>query len=117
MAKPSWIVDGWGSFELLADRFRLADRILFFDYPLEVHLASARKREEESARGACAYEPPGCRYADIPDLMESTLRRVDAELLPQIREMLSPYPQKVGVLRDFSDIPEAVNGLTAGRVF
>lgn len=108
LTKTSWIIDGWGSMDLLKARFALADLILFFDYPLEVHLASARRREEQSRAGECPTEPPGCRYADIGDLMEETLKRVDSQLLPTIRGMLAEHDAKVIRLTGFEQILPAI---------
>jgi adenylate kinase family enzyme len=104
MGRPDWILDGWGAWELQEERYLLADLIVFIDFPLETHLAWARRREEMSAAGECREEPPGCRYADVHDLMTETLERVDREMLPGLREMLEPHAEKVVHLT----APEAV---------
>jgi hypothetical protein len=108
MQLDEWIVDGWGSWDLMDTRFARADRILFFDYPLDEHLRIARLREEESRLGTCAYEPPGCRYADIGELMEETLRRVDRELLPELRKRFVTMPKKVTTIRALGEIKAAL---------
>lgn len=86
-----WIIDGWGAWDLIAERFERADSIVLVDFPLETHLEWARKRAEQSAQGSLPQEPEGCRYADIPELMEETLRRVDRDFLPKVRLMVAEH--------------------------
>jgi len=99
LAREAWIIDGWGAWELIEVRLDAADEIVLVDFPLEVHLAWAKQRERESAAGALPQEPPGCRYADVPDLMRETLERVDRDFLPRLREMFLARSAKATVLR------------------
>lgn len=104
LTQPAWILDGWGGWDLLEARFAHADLVLLFDYPLNEHLRIARLREQQSKDGDCEYEPPGCRYADIADLMTDTLRRVDRDLLPELRKRLSILGDKVTTIRSLEEI-------------
>ena len=37
LTQPGWIIDGWGSWEILGQRFEAADTILFVDFPIYLH--------------------------------------------------------------------------------
>jgi len=89
LSQENWILDGWGSWDLIDARFEACDTILFVDYPLEIHLALAQKRSEMHRQGQDVAAPPGCAYHEVDDLMEQTLRRVDSALVPILREKVA----------------------------
>ncbi len=51
-AKFLWIIDGWGSFEIIEARFQASDTIIFVDLPLIIHFWWAIKRQIK-----CIYTP------------------------------------------------------------
>ena len=42
---PKWIIDGWGSPEILEQRFEAADTIILVDFHIAVHYWWAAKRQ------------------------------------------------------------------------
>lgn len=104
LSSDSWIIDGWGSWELIEARFAEADLVVLVDFPLETHLAWAAQREEESQMGPLPQEPPGCKYAEIPELMRETLERVDRDYLPRLRELVSGLGSKARILKSPKEI-------------
>lgn len=84
----SWIIDGWGSWELIEARLTACDTILLIDFPLETHLEWATKRSQLSRAGQQPDAPPGCNYHEIDELMDETLRRVDREFMPRLRNLV-----------------------------
>ena len=45
VSKDDWIIDGWGSWESIEQRFAAADTIIFIDHPLRVHYWWLFKRQ------------------------------------------------------------------------
>jgi adenylate kinase family enzyme len=45
LAQPAWIIDGWGGWPALAERFERADTLILVDFPLATHYWWAMKRQ------------------------------------------------------------------------
>ena len=45
LATNRWIIDGWSSWDLIAERFEAADTIIFADYSIHIHYWRAFKRQ------------------------------------------------------------------------
>ncbi|HLK14832.1 MAG TPA: hypothetical protein VKT78_08510 [Fimbriimonadaceae bacterium] len=89
IAGDRWIVDGLGQLWTIEMRLPRAERILFLDFPLEHcrHWAMARQREMATVARSDATE--GCLLEGMDERMMDVLGRVDREMMPRIREMLS----------------------------
>jgi adenylate kinase family enzyme len=37
LSQPAWIIDGWGDWDLIGQRFAAADTIVWEDFPLALH--------------------------------------------------------------------------------
>ena len=98
LKQDRWIIDGWGAWELIDARMELADLIVLVDYPLDEHLALAAKRSDLSRSGVSPDAPPGCAYHEIDELMVETLRRVDKDFMPILREKVAARPSDQEVL-------------------
>ena len=59
IARDRWLIDGYGPWDLIPQRFDRADTIIFVDHPLRVHLWWALKRQVRSLITG-AEGPPGC---------------------------------------------------------
>jgi hypothetical protein len=85
-----WIIDGWGSWEIMRERFTLADCILFVDMPMHRHYIWALRRQLESTLGLRRdWPPPGCRALPITFRLLKHMYRIDKEKMPQLRALLS----------------------------
>ena len=58
LTNDRWIIDGWGPFDIIEERFAAADTIIFVDLPLYVHYWWSIKRQI-----ACLFRP----RADVPE--------------------------------------------------
>lgn len=61
----SWIIDGFGSREVMLDRFEKADKILFVDFPLWRHYFWCLKRQVQSLWSPRTELPEGCNEATL----------------------------------------------------
>ena len=90
LAEPGWIIDGWGSWEHLAERFAMADAIVFVDFPLRTHYWWALKRQVECTLGLRRDWPPkGCKVLPITWRLLQVIRRVHYEHRPRLIALLA----------------------------
>jgi len=99
---PRWVIDGWGSWELMAERFAAADTIVLVDFPLRVHYRWAIKRQLECAVGLRRdWPPPGCAALPITRELLRLMKRVHLEMRPRLVVLLDEpkLREKVVTLR------------------
>lgn len=85
-----WIIDGWGSWELIEARFDAADTIVVVDFPLRMHYWWAMKRQLEAALGRRRDWPPtGCSALPVTRRLLRTMRYVHAELRPRLLALMA----------------------------
>jgi adenylate kinase family enzyme len=87
---PEWVIDGWGSWELIEERFSRADRIVVVDFPLWRHRWWAAKRQLQSAVGLRRdWPPPGCRAMPITRRLWEVMTMVDREMRPRLLALVA----------------------------
>ena len=85
LREPSWIIDGWGSWPLIEQRFMAADTIVIVDFPLRVHYRWALKRQLLAMLGLSRGWPPaGCRAWPVTLELLRVMRRVDRDFRPRL---------------------------------
>jgi adenylate kinase family enzyme len=84
----SWIIDGFGPWESIVNRFRMADVIVFVDFPVWIHFLWAAERQIAAEKGLAIEGPPGCDYRGKMGEMFETLWYVDQNVRPKIIEEL-----------------------------
>lgn len=85
LAQPKWVIDGWGSWELIEQRFVEADTIVIVDFPLRVHYRWALQRQLLAAVGLSKGWPPaGCRALPVTLRLLRVMRYVNRELRPRL---------------------------------
>jgi hypothetical protein len=90
LASSGWVIDGWGSWEILEQRFASADAIVFVDFRLWRHGWWALKRQVEVTLGLRRdWPPPGCKALPITGRLLGVLVRVHREYRPRLVAMLS----------------------------
>ena len=90
LARPAWIIDGWGPWPLIRARFERADVVVVVDFPLQLHVEWALRRQDEVARGERTdWPPPGCDAAAVTERLLDTMERVDRELRPMLLALAS----------------------------
>ena len=103
LSNSGWIIDGWGSWDLIEKRFEKADLIVFVDFPLKLHYRWALKRQVQAMLGLSKdWPPPGCRALPITWLLMKTLWRVNRDYLPRLMRLTSEEPLRSRVVELYS---------------
>lgn len=84
--KPAWIFDGMGPLWSAEYRMRLADLVIFLDFPFEHCVEWAMVRQRENGASQQVDRPDGCLLEGQDERMIAALSRVEKEFLPQLRE-------------------------------
>ena len=85
LASDKWIIDGWGDWDLIAERFAAAEAIVVVDFPLRVHYRWALQRQVEATLGLRRdWPPPGCAALPITRRLLEVMRFVHRELRPTL---------------------------------
>jgi adenylate kinase family enzyme len=91
LVQDRWIIDGWGDFEFIEERFRVADTIVLIDYPLWRHYGWSLKRQFGCLFRARADGPPGCPMLPMTWPLLKMIWWIDRHSLPRLRQLL-PSP-------------------------
>lgn len=89
LAGSGWIIDGWGSWNLLAQRFAAADTIIFVDFPTIVHYWWAAKRRVKAVLNInTGWPPEGCTVLPVTMRLFKLMWRIHQEMRPQLVELI-----------------------------
>ncbi len=101
MGGEAWVIDGFGSFEVMARRFERADLVVFVDFPLWRHYWWCTKRQLASLRAPRAELPVGCDEATISHTVAlfRILWRVHREIRPRLIDVFSRTEMRGKVVR------------------
>ena len=99
-SKEKWIIDGFGSLEVMEERFQKADKIIFIDFPLWRHYWWCTKRQIKSVYKTREELPEGCFEGTLKQTLwlYKTLWRVHKTIRPQLVEIFSRKEIKDKVL-------------------
>jgi adenylate kinase family enzyme len=86
LAEPRWIIDGWGDFAAIEERFRAADTIVLVDFPLWRHYWWALKRQVGCLFRPREDGPPRCPMLPMTWPLLKMIRAIDRDLMPRLRE-------------------------------
>ena len=114
LSQSSWIIDGWGSWNLIEQRFGDADMVVFVDFPLKLHYWWAAKRQLRAVLGLSpGWPPPGCRASTITYRLFKTLWNVHHKLRPRLIRLVSDgsLSQRTVVLESPADLGRLRTGL------
>jgi len=90
LAGSEWIIDGWGAWELIEQRFDEADTIVVVDFPIRVHYRWALQRQVLAALGLTKGWPPhGCKALPVTLRLLKVMRYVNQELRPRLLSLAS----------------------------
>ena len=118
LAEPRWVIDGWGSWELMTERFAAADTIVLVDFPLHVHYRWALRRQLEVALGLRRdWPPPGCRALPITRELLRLMKRIHVEVRPRLLSLLDDahFREKVVRLRSPAELRGWRSAVGGGR--
>lgn len=92
LAQPGWIIDGWGSWEILQTRFEAADTILLVDFHIGVHYWWAVKRQVKAALNFNhGWPPPDCAALPVTGRLFKLMWKIHREVRPQLVELIQQY--------------------------
>ena len=92
MDDDNWIIDGWGPWETIEERFKRCDSIVFVDLPLQMHLWWALKRQMLAwIRPSMVKTPKECSFRRKTMITMKTIYRVDNNYIPKLRELVYKY--------------------------
>jgi len=99
LAQPGWIIDGWGSWEILQARFEAADTIILVDFPIAVHYWWAFKRQIKAAfKRNSDWPPDGCAALPITGRLFKLMWRIHKETRPQLIELIDRYTKDTQIV-------------------
>jgi adenylate kinase family enzyme len=86
-----WLIDGFGTMEVMEKRFHLADKIIFVDFPLWRHYWWCTKRQIKSFWEPRIELPVGCEEATISHTINlyKILWRVHTQIKPKLVKLFS----------------------------
>ena len=88
--RDRWIIDGFGSDDVIENRLKLADTVLFLDYPIWRHYWWAIKRQFAARRGQRQELPENCPEFTVAYTRElmSVMWLVHKEYTPWFRRLV-----------------------------
>jgi adenylate kinase family enzyme len=91
VVQERWIIDGWGGWPLIEERFRRADTIVLVDLPLARHYWWAIKRQLTSGLRDTDDRPENCPLLPRTWEMMRVLWYVHKELRPSLLRLVDAY--------------------------
>ncbi|MBN1921436.1 MAG: flagellar protein FlaR [Anaerolineae bacterium] len=98
LAQERWIIDGWGSFDLIEARFRAADTIILVDLPLATHYWWTLKRQF-----ACLFTPrkdgpEGCPMLPMTGTLLKMIWNIHQRLRPRLLALCDDFRKEKHVI-------------------
>jgi adenylate kinase family enzyme len=89
---PRWVIDGWGPWPTLEQRFAAADTIVLVDHPVWVHFWWAAERQIACARGVARPDGPECcDMLDVTPRLFKMIWDIDRNFMPRLRDLISTF--------------------------
>jgi adenylate kinase family enzyme len=106
LAESRWIIDGWGDFDAIKERFRRSDTIVLVDYPLWRHYWWAIKRQFMCLFRSRIDGPPGCPMVPMTWPLLKMLWAIDRHAMPRLRSLVDTRRdnKKVFHIRTLSEL-------------
>lgn len=112
IAQGEWVLDGFGPYDTIQERFAAADQIVFVDHPLWVHYWWAMERQIAAHLGLKRFGGrDDCDLRDVNRKMCEALWRVHNEIRPKIVEDLKAFGAKVITITSPEELDRFVSTL------
>ncbi|WP_119303085.1 P-loop NTPase family protein [Dongia deserti] len=108
IARSSWVIDGLGRLESMADRLERATEIIFIDMPLWMHFWLAAERQVAWAKGEIVHPPAGAVRMPPTEALFRTIFEVDRDWMPTVRGMVTMAESAGTAVHRITDV-EALN--------
>lgn len=91
-----WLIDGFGSLEVMTQRFHRADKIIFVDFPIWRHYFWCTKRQIKSAWAPRTELPEGCNEATLSYSLKlfKIIWRVHTKIRPKLASLFDQADMK-----------------------
>ena len=87
-----WLIDGFGPWDSIVERFARADTLIWVDHPLWVHFWWAAERQIAVALGQPRLGgPEGCDLSEVTRQMFEAIGRVHDELRPRLLDLVDRH--------------------------
>jgi adenylate kinase family enzyme len=98
LAEEKWIIDGWGGWDLITERFEAADTIIFVDFTIALHYWWSFKRQLKSIFIPRSDLPPNCPM--LPKTLElfRLMWLVHRQMRPQLRQLIASFEGRKRVI-------------------
>jgi adenylate kinase family enzyme len=94
IAEASWIIDGLGRLDSIAERLARATDIVLVDMPLWMHFWLAAERQMRWSTGAIENPPAGLTTMPSTEALFRTIWDVDQNWMPEIRRLVTLEEQR-----------------------
>jgi adenylate kinase family enzyme len=91
LAHDRWIIDGWGPFDMIEERFAAADTIMFVDHPLSIHYWWAIKRQIACLFAPRPDGPEGCPMLPMTWPLLKMIWTIHATARPKLLKAVRRY--------------------------
>lgn len=92
LAEPKWVIDGWGSWDILEQRFACSDTIIFIDFRLVDHFWWAAKRQYKAVfKLNHGWPPDGCPALPVTIRLFRLMWKIHKEIRPQLVKLIYQY--------------------------
>lgn len=102
-----WLIDGYGPLDMLENRFRKSDKIIFIDFPLWRHQWWLTKRQIQNLWSRRAELPPECdeRNWEHTEKMFRVLKSSHRQMRPELLRIFSreDLKSKVVIVKTLRD--------------
>lgn len=88
-----WIIDGWGSWDLIAERFKASDTIIFVDFPIHIHYWWSFKRQIKSIIVPRSDLPENCPMLPKTWELIRVMRLIHRQMRPQLKNMIASFSE------------------------
>lgn len=92
LSRERWLIDGWGPWQTIVERFEKSDTIILVDLPLWVHLWWATKRQIKALLVPQRVDTPeGCRLASMTWRMYRMIWTIHWKMRPGLLALVKEF--------------------------
>ena len=92
ISQDRWLLDGWGPWETIEERFERSDTIIFVDHSLWRHLWWATKRQIKAYLIPNSVEKPeGCDLTSVTWKMYQMIWRIHRDFRPELLRLVEQF--------------------------
>ena len=113
LSQPSWVIDGWGNWEIIKERFEAADTLIFIDLQLRVHYWWAVKRQGKAIIFRDMDWPPdGCPAWKVTGRLLKLIWTIHTEKRQILIEIIRGYSggKRIIEIRSPQDFQSILDG-------